>query len=71
MTAKKSASNKDEHEKTSEEQEDAGVKIFTVRVPVNLVTLMDEAVDENIIIKRRNTWILNAINEQLKREGKL
>lgn len=57
-----------------EEKKSGGVNIFTIRVPVSphdYVTLMDEAVDDSLVIKSRNTWIVNAIHEQLKREGRL
>ncbi len=70
MASQNEAFKKGDNENPQEEREDAGVRIFTVRVPVDLVGLMDEAVSESLVIKSRNTWIVNAINEQLKREGK-
>lgn len=42
---------------------------FTLRVRSSLVEQMDEAVGTHPVINSRNTWIVNAIVEQLKREG--
>lgn len=41
---------------------------FTLRVGADLVDQMDEAVGSHPLITSRNTWIIHAIREQLKRE---
>lgn len=41
---------------------------FTLRVGADLVDQMDEAVGHHPLITSRNTWIIHAIREQLKRE---
>jgi hypothetical protein len=42
---------------------------FTLRLNSNVITLVDDAVSKHPVINNRNTWIANAIVEQLKREG--
>ncbi len=42
---------------------------FTLRVHKNVIDQVDEAVARHPVIRNRNTWIVNAIVEQLKREG--
>lgn len=46
-----------------------GNKAFLVRVELNLLETIDEAVRRNPVIRSRNTWVVNAIYEQLKRDG--
>lgn len=49
--------------------ESNGVQAFTLRVEADLVRQMDEAVKKHRLIRSRNMWIVNAVLEQLKREG--
>ena len=45
-----------------------GIHTFTLRIDRQIVKLVDEAVVLHPVIRNRNTWIVNAIVEQLKRE---
>ena len=45
------------------------VKSFTLRVNGSVLGQVDAAVARHPVIKSRNTWIVNALVEQLKREG--
>ena len=44
---------------------------FTLRMREGIVQQVDEAVSNHPVIRNRNTWIVNAIVEQLKREAML
>ena len=46
-----------------------GNKAFLVRIDPGLLESIDEAVRRNPVIRSRNTWVVNAIYEQLKRDG--
>lgn len=41
---------------------------FTLRVHKSVIDQVDEVVSKHPVIRNRNTWIVNAIVEQLKRE---
>ena len=45
------------------------IKTFLVYASPDLISLVDQAVDGNPAINKRNTWVLLAIQEKLKREG--
>ena len=45
------------------------VKSFTLRINGSVLGQVDAAVARHPVIKSRNTWIVNALVEQLKREG--
>ena len=51
------------------EERGEGNKAFLVRVEPSLLETIDEAVRRNPVIRSRNTWVVNAIYEQLKRDG--
>ena len=61
MVTKASNAKSDQHE---------AIRSFTLRVGDELLKQVDEAVAHNLVLKSRNTWIVNAIVEQLKRERK-
>ena len=42
---------------------------FLVRIDPDLFAKMNQAVRGNPVIKSRNTWVVSAIYEQLKRDG--
>lgn len=52
-----------------EKVSDSDIHSFTLRIHRNVVDQVDEAVAKHPVIRNRNTWIVNAIVEQLKREG--
>jgi hypothetical protein len=41
---------------------------FTLRVQKDVIEQIDEIVSKHPVMRNRNTWIVNAIVEQLKRE---
>ncbi len=52
-----------------ESRQGEGSKPFVVRIDSGLFEKMNQAVRDNPVIKSRNTWVVNAIYEQLKRDG--
>ncbi len=52
-----------------EPRQGEGSKPFVVRIDSGLFEKMNQAVRDNPVIKSRNTWVVNAIYEQLKRDG--
>ena len=52
-----------------ETRQGEGSKPFVVRIDSGLFEKMNQAVRDNPVIKSRNTWVVNAIYEQLKRDG--
>ena len=44
-------------------------KKFLVRIKADMLATVDEAVKGDPVISHRNTWVVNAIYEQLKRDG--
>ena len=46
-----------------------GSRSFLVRIDHSLFESVNQAVQRNPVIKSRNTWVVNAIYEQLKRDG--
>ncbi len=48
----------------------SGTHAFTLRVYGNVLEQVDAAVSQHPVIRNRNTWIVNAIVEQLRREGR-
>ena len=53
--------------------EEAGreVKQFPMRMEARLIDMVDELVRDDPTIPSRNSWIIGAVVERLKREGKL
>ncbi len=47
----------------------SAMRSFTLRVSGKVIDQVDAAVSKHPIFRNRNTWIVNAIVEQLKREG--
>lgn len=47
---------------------DSEIHTFTLRVQKDVIEQVDEIVSKHPVIRNRNTWIVNAIVEQLKRE---
>lgn len=52
----------------TEKPPDADIRSFTLRVQGAVIDQVDDAVAKHPVIRNRNTWIVNAIVEQLKRE---
>lgn len=50
------------------ESTDNEIHSFTLRVQKDVIEQIDEIVSKHPVIRNRNTWIVNAIVEQLKRE---
>lgn len=46
------------------------IRSFTLRIDESVLQQVDDAVSKHLVINSRNTWIANAIVEQLKREKK-
>ncbi len=44
-------------------------KKFLVRIKIDLLAAVDEAVKRDPVISHRNTWVVNAIYERLERDG--
>jgi hypothetical protein len=53
---------------SSEESSDTNIRSFTLRVHGGVIDQVDNAVSNHPVIRNRNTWIVNAIVEQLKRD---
>ena len=47
---------------------DSEIHTFTLRVQKHVIDQLDEIVSKHPVFRNRNTWIVNAIVEQLKRE---
>lgn len=45
------------------------IQSFTLRVSRRIIVQVDEVVARHPVFRNRNTWIANAIVEQLKREN--
>ncbi len=44
-------------------------KKFLVRIKIDLLAAVDEAVKRDPVISQRNTWVVTAIYERLERDG--
>lgn len=68
---KHSSDSKDEQRDSvsQEKGSEPDIHAFTLRVYADVIVQVDAAVSKHPVIRNRNTWIVNAIVEQLKREG--
>ncbi|MEL6445873.1 MAG: hypothetical protein AAFR95_13050 [Bacteroidota bacterium] len=51
-----------------EKKQGGQTRAFTLRVDESVLDRVDEVVAEHPVLRSRNTWIVNAIVEQLKRD---
>jgi hypothetical protein len=54
---------------SGDKSSDPDIRSFTLRAHRDVIDQVDEAVSNHPVIRNRNTWIVNAIVEQLKRES--
>ncbi len=54
---------------SNEYHTDIKIRSFTLRVKEDVINQVDEVVSKHPVMRSRNTWIVNAIIQQLKREG--
>lgn len=53
------------------EEKNREVKQFPMRMDAYLIDMVDDLVRENPAIPSRNSWIIGAVVEKLKKDGKL
>ena len=54
-----------------EDRSNREVKQFPMRMEARLIAMIDDLVNDNPAIPSRNSWIIGAVVDKLKKEGKL